>query len=189
MELDLSIFISIASAVVALFSLFQSRRMTKLTELALRRQSYETIRSLPSVEEMGFVQVGEKIRAKLIVFNEREAPFRVNCVRCYVYAPKARSLRNWFRSICGPFDWDYTNFDSNWNPKGTLDDQEHYSDVTMPFTLVQKSEILLVTINEFKANVRYKFEVTTSIGTAIYEGTLSQGKRYLPIRHERTINY
>lgn len=189
MTIDASLVVSILAAIVAVLSWLESRRMTKLTSLALRQQSYERIKTLPSVEALSVVEIGDKHRAKLIIFNERETPFRVNCVKCYRYAPKSRNLMNWLRSKIEPFDWDYSYEKAFWNPKGTLDDDEHYAEETLPFTLVKEREILLVTLPEYREFPwqQYKFEVSTSQGSALWEGTLPNGRNSLPYEHYRTI--
>lgn len=161
--------------------------MSKLTKLALQRQSYEWAQTLPSVEALGVVEAGGQTRARLIVFNQRETPYRVNCVKCYRFNPKSRSLSNWFRSKLGPFDWDYSRENTFWNPKGPLDDEERYSQETLPFTLVNDKEILLVTLSNFSTSNQYRFEVLTSQGTAIWEGILPNEKTALPHEHSRTI--
>lgn len=187
MSIDTSVAISIVSAVIALLSLLEARRMSQLTKFAFQRQSYEKIETLPSVEVLGVVKVGEISRAKLIVFNQRETPYRVNCVKCYGYAPKPRNLGNWFRSKLGPFDWDYSYQEAFWNPKGTLDDEEHYTEETLPFTLVKEKEILLITLSDASPHKKYRFEVITSQGTTCWEGSLPNGRTSLPYDHSRTI--
>ena len=187
MSIDASTAVSILSAVIALFSWLEARRMSQLTKLALKRQSYEKVETLPSVEALGVVTVGTKKRAKLMVFNQRDTPYRVNCVKCYRYNPKPRNLANWVRSKLGPFDWDYSSERAFWNPKGTLDDEEHYAEETLPFTLVKEKEVLLVTLDDFSPYKQYRFEVITSQGSTSWEGTLPNGKTSLPYEHSRTI--
>lgn len=187
MVIDASVVVSILSAVIALLSWLEARRMSQLTKLAFRHQSYEMVTTLPSVEVLGIIEVGTKKRAKLVVFNQRETPYRINCVKCYSYAPKPRNLTNWFRSKLEPFDWDYSHERAFWNPKGTLDDEEHYAEETLPFTLVKDREILLVTLNDFRPFKKYRFDVVTSQGTTSWEGELSNEKTSLPYEHVRTI--
>lgn len=187
MSIDLSVAISIVSAVIALLSWLEARRMSQLTKFAFQRQSYEKAETLPSVEPLGVIEIGTKRRAKLMVFNQRETPYRVNCVKCYRYDPKPRNLANWLRSKLGPFDWDYSYEMAFWNPKGTLDDEEHYTEETLPFTLVKEKEVLLVTLSDFSPHKQYRFEVITSQGTTSWEGTLPNGKTSLPYEHSRTI--
>ncbi|WP_152547317.1 hypothetical protein [Delftia sp. RIT313] len=189
MSIDASFAVSIASAIIALLSLLEARRLGQITRLSLRQQSYEKIVTLPSVETLGVVEIAGKTRAKLIVFNERDTPYRVNCVKCYRYDPKPRNLSNWINSFLGPFDWDYSREEGAfWNPKGTLDDDEHYSDKTLPFTLVKEKEILLVTLEDFRSYRIYRFEVITSQGTARCEGVLPTGRTSLPHEHSRRIS-
>jgi hypothetical protein len=189
MTIDISLAVSIAAAIVALLSWIEARRMSKLTAIALRRQSYEKMETMPSVEALNVVEVGDRYRAKLIVFNQRETPFRVNCVKCFRYEPKSRNPLNWFRSKIGPFDWDYSCEKAFWNPKGSLDDGEHYAEVALPFTLVKEMEILLVTLAAYRAfpYQQYKFEIITSQGTTMWEGVLPNGATSLPYEHRRTI--
>jgi hypothetical protein len=187
MSIDTSVAVSILSAVIALLSWLEARRMSQLTKFAFQRQSYEKAETLPSVEALGIVEVGTKKRAKLMVFNQRETPYRVNCVKCYSYDPKPRNLTNWIRSKLGPFDWDYSYEQAFWNPKGTLDDEEHYAEETLPFTLVKEKEVLLVTLSDSSPYKKYRFEVITSQGTTSWEGSLPNGKTSLPYEHSRTI--
>lgn len=187
MRIDASVVVSIVSAVIALFSWFEARRMGQLTKLALQRQSYEKVETLPSVEALGVVDVAGKTRARLIVFNERETPYRVNCVKCYRYDPKPRNLSNLVSSLLGPFEWDYSREEVFWNPKGKLDDDEHYLEETLPFALVKDKEVLLVTLKDFSPYRKYRFEVITSRGTTTCEGALPNGKTSLPHEYSRTI--
>ncbi len=161
--------------------------MYQITKAAFLRQSFEKAETLPSVEALGIVNVSGKTRAKLMVFNQRDTPYRVNCVKCYAYDPKPRNLANWFRSKLGPFDWDYSPQAAVWNPKGTLDDNEHFIEDTLQFTLVKETELLLVTLNDVNQNRRYRFEVITSQGTTCWEGILPSGRTRLPHDHVRSI--
>lgn len=189
MTIDTSLAISIAAVLFALLSWLEARRMGNLTAIALKRQSYEKVETLPSVEALSVVEVGGKHRAKLIVFNQRETPFRVNCVKCFRHDPKKRNLANWVRSKLGPFDWDYQYEKAYWNPKGTLDDDEHYAEVALPFTFVKETEVLLVTLTGYDKSPyqQYKFEVITTQGTTSWEGSLPNGRSSLPYEHRRNI--
>ena len=189
MTIDISIAVSIAAALFALLSWLEARRMSNLTALALKQQSYEKAETLPSVEALSVTEVNGKHRAKLIIFNQRETPFRVNCVQCFRYAPKSRNPINWLRSKFGPFDWDYTYEKAYWNPKGSLDDDEHYAEESLQFTLVKESEILLVTLTDYHhfPYQQYKFLVMTSQGDASWAGVLPNGMTSLPYEHRRTI--
>ncbi len=189
MTVDASFAISIIATIVAFLSWLEARRMGKLTEIALRRQSYERTETLPSVEALGVIEANGKHRAKLLVFNQRETPFRINCVKCYRFAPKSRNLINWVRSKLGEFDWDYIYEKAYWNPKGTLDDTEHYAEDALQFTYVKETEIILVSLSDHKTNPyqQYKFEVITSQGTTSWEGSLPNGKTSFPYEHRRTI--
>lgn len=179
MDVDPSVVVSVVSAVVALFSWLEAVRMRRLTK-------YDRAETLLSAEKLGVVEVGGKMRAKLIVFNQREVPYRVNCVKCYQYDPKPHQLLNLARSILGPLIGDYSRVDTFWNPKGALDDEEHYAEETLPFTLVKDKEVILVTLSDFSPYKRYRFEVITSQGTTTCEGTLSNGKTGLPHEYSRT---
>lgn len=180
MSIDTSVVVSVVSAVVALLSWLEAGRMRQ----QLSRARAET---LPSVEKLGVVEVGGKTRAKLIVFNQRETPFIVYCVKCYQYDPKPHKLLNLVRRILGPLNGDYSRVDTFWNPKGTLGDEEHFAEESLPFTLVKDKEILLVTLSNFSPYKRYQFEVITSQGTTTIEGALStNGKTGLPHEHSRT---
>jgi hypothetical protein len=189
MTINTSLAVSIAAALFALLSWIETRRMGNLTEIALMRQSYEKVERLPSVEALSVIEVGGKHRAKLIVFNQLETPFRVNCVKCFRYDPKRRNLINWVRSKLGSFDWDYTYEKAYWNPKGTLDDDEHYAEVALPFTFVKETEVLLVTLSDYDKTPyqQYKFEVITTQGTTSWEGVLPNGMTSLPFEHRRHI--
>lgn len=191
MKIDASVVVSLIAVIVAALSWLESRRMSKLTTIALERQSYEKAETLPSVEALKVVEVGGKNRAQLIVFNQRDVPFRVNCVKCYRYDPKSRNLKNWMLSIgvAELFDWNYSREKAFWNPKGSFDDSERYAEETLPFTLVKDKEILLVTLTDYQmfSWQQYKFEVITTQGTAIWEGVLPNGKSSLPHEHHRTI--
>jgi hypothetical protein len=190
MTIDVSLAVSIAAALFALLSWLEARRMSNLTAIAFKRQSYEKAETLPSVEALNVVEVGGKHRAKLIVFNQRETPFRVNCVKCFRYDPKRRNLLNLVRSKFGPFDWDYKYEKAYWNPKGNLDDDEHFAETALPFTFVKETEVLLVTLRDHDTlpYQQYKFEVITTQGTTSWEGVLPNGKTSLPYDHHRTID-
>lgn len=190
MTIDLSLAVSIVAVLFALLSWLEARKMGNLTAMAIRRQSYEKTETLPSIEALSVVAVNGKHRAKLIVFNQRDTPFRVNCVKCFRYAPKERNLANWLRSKIGPFDWDYQYEKSHWNPKGTLDDDEHYAEVALPFTFVKETEVLLVTLTDYESSPyqKYKFEVITTQGTASWEGSLPNGRTSLPNEYSRDIS-
>jgi len=138
---------------------------------------------------MCVVAVNGKHRAKLIVFNQRDTPLRVNCVKCFRYSPKRRNLINWVRSGFGSFDLDYEYEKAYWNPKGTLDDDEHYSEVALPFTFVKETEIVLITLADYDKlpYQQYKFEVTTTQGTTSWEGSLPNGMTSLPYEHRCSI--
>lgn len=187
MNIDAGIAISVIAAVAALLSWFEARRMYQITKSAFLRQSFEKVETLPSVEALGIVKVGGKTRAKLMVFNQRDMPYRVNCVKCYAYDPKPRNLANFFRSHLGPFDWDYSYQAAFWNPKGTLDDDEHYIEDTLRFTLVKETELLLVTLTDTDPDRRYRFEVITSQGTTCWEGVLPNCRTLLPHDHVRSV--
>lgn len=187
MNIDTGLAISVVSAVAALLSWGEARRMYRITKIVSLRQSFEKVETLPSVEALGTVKVGGKTRAKLMVFNYRDTPYRVNCVKCYAYDPKPRSLANWLRSQFGPFDWDYSYQAAFWNPKGSLDDDEHYIEDTLRFTLVKETELLLVTLKDTNPDKRYRFEVITSQGTTYWEGILPNHRTLLPHDHIRSI--
>lgn len=190
MNVDLNLGVSVVASLAALLSWHQTRRMSNLTEIALKSQSYERVLTLPSVEALNVIEVDGKHRVKLIVFNQREAPIRIYAVRCFRYEPKERNIANWIRSKQGPFDWDYSQEHIFWNPKGTLDDAEHFSDVTLPFTLVRETEILLVTLEKYRQFPYqiYRFEVVTSQGTASCNGPLPKGSTSLPQEYEMTVS-
>lgn len=187
MNIDAGVAISFVSAVAALLSWHHTRRTYQITKSGFLRNSFEKVETLPSVEALGIVKVGEKTRAKLMAFNQRDTPYRINCVKCYIYDPKPRNLTNWFHSKLGAFDWNYSYQSSFWNPKGTLDDDEHYVEDTLRFTLVKETEILLVTLCDDNPNQRYRFEVITSQGIACWEGILPSDRTLLPHDHARTI--
>ena len=187
MKIDVGIAISIVSALAALLSLFVSHRMYQITRHALVRQKYEKVETLPSVEGLGIVKVDGKTRAKLLVFNQRDTPYRINCVKCYAYDPKPRNFANLVRSWIRPFDWDYLPLDAFWNPKGNLSDSECHIDEALPFTLVKDTEVLLVTLVDQNPNQRYRFEVITSQGTTSWEGILPNSRTRLPHNHVRSI--
>ena len=138
---------------------------------------------------MGVVDVNGKQRAKLIVFNQRSSPFRIHCVKCFRYDPKERNPKNWMHCKDKNFDWDFTDENAFWNPKGTLDDDEHYAETTPPFTLVRETEIVLVTVNGYATNRHqlYKFEIVTSQGTTVLTGTLPNSSTTLPFAHTREV--
>lgn len=189
MKIDASVVVSLVAVIVATLSWLESRRMSRLTAIALERQSYAMAETLPSVDVLKVVEVGGKIRAQLIVFNQRDVPFRVNCVKCYRYKPKRWNLKNWVLSPTESFDWNYSRDDAFWNPKGDFDDSERYAEETLPFTLVKDKEILLVTLanHQMFSWQQYKFEVITTQGTAIWEGVLPNGRSSLPHEHHRVI--
>jgi hypothetical protein len=189
LTIDTSLAISLIATVVALLSWLEARRMSKLTAFAIKRQSYERTETLPSVEALSVVAIDGKHRAKLIVFNQRENPFRINCVKCYVSDPKSRTPINWIRSKFDDFDWDYTYIKAYWNPKGTLDDKEYYAEEALQFTYVKDTAIILVTLSNYESNPYqdYKFEVMTSQGITSWSGSLPNGKTSFPYEHSRTI--
>lgn len=189
MTIDTSFAVSIAAALFALLSWLEARRMGNLTMIALKRQSYEKAATLPSVEALCVVEVNGKHRVKLIIFNQRETPLRINCVKCFRYSPKGRNPANWLRSMFRPFDWDYEYEKAHWNPKGTLDDDEHYAEVSLPFTFVKEAEIVLVTLADYNKSPyqQYKFEVITTQGTTSWEGLLPNGMSSLPYEYRRNI--
>jgi hypothetical protein len=189
MTIDLNFAASAVAAFAAVQSAFHARRSTKLTELALRNSSYAQIETLPSAEILGVVDVNGKHRAKLIIFNQRSRSFRIHCVKCFRYDPKKRNLKNWMRRKDESFDWNFTEENAFWNPKGTLDDDEHYAETTLPFTLVRDTEIVLVTVNGYATNRHqlYKFKIITSQGITVLTGTLPNSTTTLPTSHTREI--
>jgi hypothetical protein len=189
MNINISLVVSIVSVVIALFSLREARRISRFTKISLQQQSYEAAKTLPALNALGIVKIGGKTRAKLIIFNQRNVPCKVECVKCYSYDPKPRSLSNWIRSQFEPFDWDYSREEGFWNPKGILDDDEYYAGEALPFTLVKDKEILLVTLSDFTPRKKYKFEVITSQGIATYIGILPSATTSLPHEHFRTLTY
>jgi hypothetical protein len=190
MTIEASLAISFAAALFALLSWYESRRMVKLTALALKMQSYDAAITLPSVEAFGVVEVNGKYRAKLIVFNQRSTPLLVNCVQCYRYTPKKWSPLDWLRADPHAVDRHYTREKGYWNPKGCLDDDEHYAEESLPFILVAQKETLLVTLDDFRDSPRrqYRFLVMTSQGQASWEGVLPNGMTSLPLEHRRFIS-
>jgi hypothetical protein len=190
MTLDASLVVSVAAALFALLSWLESRRMVKLTVLALERQSHDAATTLPCVEALGVVDVNGKHRAKLIVFNQRSTTLLVNCVQCFRYTPKRWTPLDWLRDERRALDRHYTQENGYWNPKGSLDDDEHYAGEALPFTSVADKEILLITLNCFQGSAyqRYRFLVMTSQGDAWWEGVLPNGMTSLPLDHRRVIS-
>ncbi|MGY6126064.1 hypothetical protein ACW9YV_11355 [Paraburkholderia strydomiana] len=188
MNIDLNLAAGAISALGALQSAIHARRSTKLAEAALKATSYKNVETLPSAESMGVTEVNGKFRAKIIVFNQSETPFRIHCVKSYVYSPKKRNLSNWLHRNDEDFDWDFAREHTNWNPKGTLDDDEQFAEAALPFTLVRDTETLLVTIQAYATNRHqlYKFVIVTSQGVTSLTTTLNNGNR-LPFDHQREI--
>jgi len=186
MQVDLSLLVSAVAVFFALLSWLEARRMSRMTKIALRSQLYEKTETLPSIEPLSVVEVNGKARARLIIFNQRETPFRVHCVKCFRYEPKGIA---WISKVFGPFSWDYIEERAMWNPKGNLDDDEHYSDESLKFTLVKDVEILMVTLPGYKKYSWeiYRIEVFTSHGSTSWRGVMPGDKCSLPIEHMRRI--
>lgn len=167
----------------------EARRSTQLAEIALRRASYEKMQSFQAVEIVGIVIVDSKTRVKLMVFNLRPEPLKIQCVKVYVFDPKARNIKNYILSKLGPFDWDYRNLeDAVWNPKGSLDDAEHYVHEAVEYTYVKEREVVLVTIPEYNQYDKYKFEVIASIGTTVITSRVADGKTLFAKDYRQTID-
>ncbi|AIA76448.1 hypothetical protein FF32_16880 [Halomonas campaniensis] len=166
----------------------EAERSTQLADLALRRASYEKVQSLPAVEVVGAVTVDSKTRVKLMVFNLRPEPLKIQCVKVYIFDPKARNIKNYILSKLGPLDWNYRNIENIvWNPKGPLDDEEYYVHEAMEYTYVKEKEVVLVTIPEYSKYAEYKFEVTTSVGTATITSRTADGKTLFAKDYRQTI--
>ena len=188
MTINLNVLISIIAALIAVFSLIEAKRANRFTRHIIRMQSYEKTRTLPDAEIIKAISVDGITRAQLVIFNNRTEPLRVHCVKTYIYEPKPRTIINWVRSHMYPFDWDYSLIElARWNPKGNLDDKEHFLEDTIQFTMVKEKEFLLVTIPEISDNSKFKFEVITSQGISTTTGHISYDKRHLSSDFTKTI--
>ncbi|WP_044412562.1 hypothetical protein [Thiomicrospira microaerophila] len=184
-----SLIVAYMSYRVAAKSSKQAERSTQLADLALRRASYEKVQSLPAVEVIGVVTVDSKTRVKLMVFNLRPEPLKIQCVKVYIFDPKARNIKNYILSKLEPFEWDYRNIeDIVWNPKGSLDDAEHYVHEAMEYTYVKEREVVLVTIPEYSQYAKYKFEVITSVGATTITSRVADGKTLFAKDYRQTID-
>lgn len=186
MKIDLSIAISLASVVVALLLWQETRRMRLLTRKAFRLQSYEDVTRLPGVGVLGVVETEAGTRVRLIIFNMREMPLRVHCVKCYGQDIKRSGLLHWLLIGTG-LRREFVQEPIFWNPKGDLDDEEHYADQTLPFTRVCEQEVLLVTVKDFHPYKHYRFEVITSQGTVTWEGQVPESHASLSIDYHNKI--
>ncbi len=184
-----SIIVAFFSYLAAAKSAKQAAKSTAISEVALKRASYEKVQSLPSIEVIGALKVDNQIRVKLLVFNLRQNPLRVHCVKVLLYQPKPINITNYIKSKMGPFDWDYSKIeDVVWNPKGTLDDREHYLEDAIEFSYVKEKEYLLVTMPSYSEGATYKFVVITSIGECFISSRPSfTGRTMFAIDYNQTI--
>lgn len=141
----------------------------------------EALKSMPQLDLLGIVSVGELDRAKLLISNMRSTPFRINSVCLEKYAPKVRSLKNIFKSqFDEDFDWYYEKVDGyRWNPMGNLDYEEKYQSEAAEFLTVKEQEKILITIPDYSEYKTYRFSVKTSHGNVDISGSISKnGKVY-----------
>ena len=165
-----------------------AKRAAQIADIALRRSSYEKVQSLPVVEVVGTVKINNKTRVKLMLFNLRPEPLKIQCVKAYIFEPRARNIKNYILSKLEPFDWDYRKIDNIfWNPQGPLDEEEHYVQEAMEYSYIKERGIVLVTIPEYDKYAEYKFEVITSVGTASITSRWADGKTLFAIDYRQTI--
>jgi len=179
--------IALGAVFISALTWLENRRTNQSAKYSRMIQSYDEVATRPILNAVGTVVVNGKTRMKLIIFNQRETKLKIHSARCYVYAPKPRTIDNWLRSRIKPFDWDFSPEASVWNPKGILDDKEHYADETLPFTLVKEHEFILISMDNFREGGRYKFEVITSQGIVDWDGRPPSECSTLPYNYSQRI--
>lgn len=180
---NFEIYLSTFALLVSILAYANHRKTRKLAEktyqIALSTKhvtEIEALKSMPQLDLLGIVSVGELNRAKLLISNMRSTPFRINSVCLEKYAPKVRSVKNIFKSkFDQDFDWYYEKVDGyRWNPMGNLDYEEKYQSEAAEFLTVKEQEKILITIPDYSEYKTYRFSVKTSHGNVDISGSISK---------------
>lgn len=156
----------------------------------IKQSSLKELRSIPIIDPIDVVDTQSGPRVKLLVHNLRSDPFYIYSLTVYKPGKRSLTIRNIFKYGRDSFKWNHVVVDHVfWNPKGDLDDEEHYFREAAQFLRVKDSEYLLVSIPEFKEHLEYHFEIKTNIGNRRSSGSISAKSNTLFSTNYSEYNY
>lgn len=188
-EFNTEVFLlSIAPIIISILAYLNSRKSRIVAEKSLELSKsaksiaeIEYLQTIPAIEVIGIVKISGTYRVKLLVSNMRATPFRINSLTVLKRRPKRRNIKNYFYSKIDPkFNWDYEKVEGIfWNPKGDLDDEEHYVQEAGEYVVVKDKEFVLVSIPGFSEHETYSFQFHTTHGNTSITGHVSENNRTL----------
>lgn len=189
MEMPLEqIVLTSASLIISLVALLTARKSMRESINFNSRTRREKILSLPVVEVVQANRIGEKWRLKLLLFNLRKEPLRIECLKVYKYRPIERTLVNRIKRFFEGFDWDYEEIKGVfWNPQGIHNEEERFFHEAIQFTYVEKMETIWATVPSFDPEETYGFKVITTHGTCFKRDTVPGDRCHFPHDFERVL--
>lgn len=185
---NIELYIAILALLISVFVFLNARKARKTAEKSLkiaerikREAEIEYLSTIPAIDILEIINVGDKNRVVLLLANMRSTSFRINSLLVEKRTFKKRNLKHYIESKINPnFDWDYESIEGYfWNPKGSLDNSEKYVNEAGEFLIVKETEKILVTIPNFSEYSTYRFKVNTTHGVVTLSGSISKnGKVY-----------
>lgn len=177
----------VPGVLVAIIQALIAFKLLKVAKFAQRLISKDLKVRKPLVEICGNVFINNKHRVRILIFNMRSEPIKLDFITV-AYSNDILDSNEDLKTTLNKHENDSFApiLGVLWNPKGDFqDDDEHSFQEGCRYLYFKDVCEVLVTIPDFDEKARYAFIISTSNGAVIHHGTASNESKNFPTGGER----